>query len=266
MARRAEGRVAVAAEGNAPAARQVKWTCTGCWSVNFPGTTSCDRCGAPRALGADDPELYEVEELLGEFASIDPEDYFVDGVWDVAGLRDDVEIMRQERGIATPPSTTTQISDGSESTDLEETPKGKSDQSPTATNPQHNTESELPSKEETAALMAVTRHLRSQVEAMVQDLRSIRKSLMETSSDEHPAYIDNSADSHLGVDEVAGPPATMESMANKDAVRMAPKLQVNAQGGVYFEDAASGSDPAGEKWQGVLLMLEQLEEELAAKK
>lgn len=266
MARRAEGRVAVAAEGNAPAARQVKWTCTGCWSVNFPGTTSCDRCGAPRALGADDPELYEVEELLGEFASIDPEDYFDDGVWYVEGLRDDVAIMRQERGIATPPSTTTQTSDRSGSTDLEETPTGKPDQSPTATTPQHNAKSELPSKEETAALMAVTRQLRSQVEAMVQDLRSIRKSLTETSSDEHPAHVDNSANSHLGVDEAAGPPSTTESTANEDAVRMAPKLQVNAQGGVYFEDTASGSDSAGEKWQAVLLMLEQLEEELATKK
>merc|ERR1712129_603948 len=141
------------------------------------------------------------------------------------------------------------------------------DQFPTATTPQHGTESDLlSSKEETAALMAVTRNLRSQVEAMVEDLRSIRTSLMETSSDERPAQIENSANSHLGIDETAGPTATTESTADEDTVRMAPKLQVNAQGGVYFEDPDSSSNSAGEKWQGVLLMLEQLEEELAAKK
>mmetsp|Transcript_38943 Transcript_38943/g.77309 ORF Transcript_38943/g.77309 Transcript_38943/m.77309 type:complete len:311 (+) Transcript_38943:28-960(+) len=264
IAGRTDSHAAVAAEGHVPAAIKAKWTCTGCWSVNFPGT-HCDRCGAPRALGADDPTLYEVEELLAEFASIDPEDYFIDGVWDVDGLRDDVMIMRQERGIATPPRITTQTSDHSGSTDLEDASRGKPEQSPTAAMPQPNNENELPSKEETAALMAVTRQTRSQVEAMVLDLRSIRKSLMLASSDKHPVHVDKS-DSHLGVDEAARPTATAEFTGNKDTVRMASKLQVNASGGVYFEDAASGSDSVGEKWQGVLLMLEQLEEELAAKK
>lgn len=232
--------------------------------------------------------MQEVERLLAEFVDIDPEDYWVDGAWDLPGLRDDVRLMRQDRGVPqqVPPGYgPDDVGDAVEEAKTKDEPgtfepdtepgaaRASSGEGSWTGSPDHSSlvqpsAGSLPSRQETVALTAETRLLRHQIEHLVKDLRSIRESMQDKASSQP------SGTQAWVAEPVPQPQEQRLATATKPApqsesnpMRAAPKLQVDPQGDIFFSGAtdAESSEP-GEKWQEVLLMLERLEEQLTAKK
>lgn len=310
----------------------MKWTCTGCWSVNFPGTSECQRCGAPRAFGRDDAQLLEVEELLAELVDVDPEDYWVAGAWDLEGLRSDVGIQRQQWGAPQPGA-------GDRAQPARAGAAGSAEPLATAAGGLGEAPQPGPGAQalrQAVALAAEARLLRHQLRQLALDLQAIRGSLAGGPRTAPPAAAGVGASElqepavppqlpqlpqlpHLqplpraqaplqppvqqpaalprpppaatlapsqgmagGPAEAStspgggtappqdfapvAPPSPPAPPSNAGPLRPAPKLQVDARGGISFNDGASGSpNDRGSKWQDVLLMLERLHGVLSAK-